>query len=95
MSVTIRIYSRLHDKYDNLYADYSPLFKKLPAIAYYPPEDENSNPYFQGTVIVTDLSFIMSLMNKLNCDVELSNAHHDDISDLILTINDSMNDDGE
>lgn len=40
MSVTIRIYSRLHDKYDNLYADYSPLFRKLPAIAYYPPEDE-------------------------------------------------------
>ena len=88
MSVSIDIYSRVYDKVNDMYADYTDLIQELPKVSYYPPPEDNINFYFQGTVIVEDLEFVRALINRVEFPVMIDATNKNSTSDLILIIMD-------
>lgn len=88
MSVTVEVYSRVHDEENDLYADYSPVLKNLPVIEFFPPAENEKNFYFQGVIVLNDLEAIRSIINQLGVSVLISASDPSASSDLILTIMD-------
>lgn len=88
MAISIEIYSRVYDKANDMYADYTDLIQQLPKVSYYPPSEDNINFYFQGTVVVEDLEFVRALINRVEFPVMIDATNENSTADLILIIMD-------